>query len=313
VYQKIKEYIHHLRLEGLRVSSLSHKKQVLLSWVEYQNKRREIKAYEEIRSEDIEAWLTWLRRKKLSSESIENYFRTLKGLFVYIEQQHLKRRGSLLEEKTRLVELLPKLRKHPQKLKPTLNEAQVIAFVDKLATLTTLVEKRDCALVSLLYASGLRISEACSLKLEDIDLKNLEIHIREGKGGKGRIVPLLSSVVDVLQIYIKQVRSVFLLRAVPGEVHVFLGHKGNVVSKLVIEKRFRIYRERFNLPKSLTPHELRRAFSLHMLRRGMNIRDVQQLLGHERLSTTERYTRIEDRDLKKQVDEYHFFKDEFGF
>lgn len=316
IKQEIDSYLRELRSQDFSPLTFRHRKQVLLAWARWQEARGQINSVFELSARDLELWLKSLRRKKLSEESVENYYFTLKNLLKHIQSTESQKRGHLvndcLSQRKDLLSLLPSLKRKKQKLKATLNENDVELFLYKLSQLRTLIEKRDTVIASLLYASGLRVGELTNLKLQDLDLKQAEISVREGKGRKGRRVPLLKSLTTTIATYIQEVRSHLLLRAAPGEEHLFLGNRGRPVDKLAIERRFRIYRRRFDLPETLTPHELRRAFSLHMLRRGMNIRDIQQLLGHERLSTTERYTRLTDKDLLKAVDEYHFFRDNLG-
>ena len=157
---------------------------------------------------------------------------------------------------------------------------------------------RDRALFTLLYATGMRISEALSLKGDIITAKD---HIAVcGKGGKTRIVPLISTVHEAISEYVQ---------ACPYPITVstflFLGVKGKVLSATVAQLSLRRYRQSVGLPASVTPHALRHTCASHLMQESADLRGIQELLGHASLSSTQIYTHIDQRQLLQTFTKAH--------
>ncbi len=153
--------------------------------------------------------------------------------------------------------------------------------------------KRDAAIFTLLYGCGLRISEALSLNMGDLDNKQF-VRIK-GKGNKERIVPILPIVSKTIDKYVKL--CPFNIKA--GEA-LFLGARGERMVARVVQRNMEKIRHRLGLPDNLTPHALRHSFATHLLAEGTDLRSIQELLGHSSLSTTQRYTEVEIEHLKKE-------------
>ncbi len=152
---------------------------------------------------------------------------------------------------------------------------------------------RDAAILTLLYGCGLRISEALSLNVGDIN-DNDFIRIR-GKGNKERIVPVLPQIKDAVHAYIKE--CPYNLKN--GEP-LFLGARGERLSPRIIQRQLQKIRAGLGLSHDLTPHALRHSFATHLLAEGTDLRSIQELLGHASLSTTQRYTDVNIETLKKE-------------
>ena len=152
---------------------------------------------------------------------------------------------------------------------------------------------RDTAILTLLYGCGLRISEALSLNVGDIN-DNDFIRIR-GKGNKERIVPVLPQIKDAVHAYLKE--CPYHLKS--GEP-LFLGARGERLSPRIIQRQLQKIRAGLGLPENLTPHALRHSFATHLLAEGTDLRSIQELLGHASLSTTQRYTDVNIETLKKE-------------
>ena len=153
---------------------------------------------------------------------------------------------------------------------------------------------RNSAIFTLMYGCGLRIAEALSLNVEDINQSEF-IKIR-GKGNKERYVPILPIVLEKIEEYKKG--CPYNLK--PGQA-LFLGAKGERVCSRIIQRKLQNIREKLNLPDNVTPHALRHSFATHLLAQGSDLRSIQELLGHASLSSTQRYT---DVDLEKIQEEY---------
>jgi integrase/recombinase XerC len=176
----------------------------------------------------------------------------------------------------------------PKALSP--EDAKAVAHDIGEATDTPAMQARDAALMTLLYGAGLRIAEALALNVGDMPASDDALRVT-GKGKKQRIVPLLPAVRQAIAAWLK-------LHPNPGrDQPLFLGARGGRLNPGVVQKTLRDFRRLANLPEHATPHALRHSFATHLLAAGANLRDIQDLLGHASLSTTQRYTDVETTQL----------------
>lgn len=160
------------------------------------------------------------------------------------------------------------------------------------------IAARDAAVLTLLYAAGLRISEALSLKGRDHPLpESLRI---TGKGGKTRIAPVLQAARDAVTAYVAACPH-----GLDADAPLFRGARGGALSPRIVQAKMSALRARLGLPASATPHALRHAFATHLLANGGDLRAIQDLLGHESLSTTQRYADVEFSRLIEAYDRAH--------
>ncbi len=165
--------------------------------------------------------------------------------------------------------------------------------------------KRDRAILELLYASGLRVSELTGLNLVDVDRKELMLRVR-GKGNKERIVPYGSKAEQALQAYEPLRQELLRKGGRRGDVQaIFLNHSGSLLSVRTVARIVKKYVRLFNVNWDLHPHSLRHAFATHLLADGADLRAIQELLGHSSLSTTQRYTHATIRQLLEVYDKAH--------
>ncbi|MFQ6370864.1 site-specific tyrosine recombinase XerD [Shewanella sp. YIC-542] len=192
----------------------------------------------------------------------------------------------------------PKL---PRKLPDTLSEADVEALLAEPDGDDTL-EGRDKAMLELLYATGLRVTELVGLTLEQISLRQGLVRIT-GKGGKERLVPMGEVAIDVVSRYLKLQRAALL---VAGQSDVlFPSSRGRMMTRQTFWYRIKLYAQRAGISKALSPHTLRHAFATHLLNHGADLRVVQLLLGHSSLSTTQIYTHVANARLQALHAEHH--------
>ena len=158
---------------------------------------------------------------------------------------------------------------------------------------------RDRAIFSLLYGCGLRISEALALNVGDITEKSEFLRIK-GKGNKDRIVPLLPIIWQNIKAYLDKCPYVPL----EGEA-LFLGARGERISPRILQRQMQKLRARLGLSDNLTPHALRHSFATQLLASGVDLRSIQQLLGHASLMTTQRYTDVKTETMQKEYDKAH--------
>ena len=162
------------------------------------------------------------------------------------------------------------------------------------------LQQRDLAIFELLYGSGLRLSEACQLNLNDLDLTNGEARIH-GKGNKTRIVPLGSQAIQALQTWLPM-RQNF---APAGEIALFLSQQKRRITPRSVQNRLSQLAQQRGIQGKPHPHMLRHACASHLLQNSGDLRAVQELLGHENLSTTQIYTHLDFQHLAKIYDEAH--------
>ncbi|NOR15221.1 MAG: site-specific tyrosine recombinase XerD [Candidatus Aminicenantes bacterium] len=160
---------------------------------------------------------------------------------------------------------------------------------------------RDRAMLELLYATGLRVSELVTLRMEDINLEDGFLLCR-GKGGKERLVPLGKSAAAVVDDYVLQARPK-LLKA--DTVYLFLTARGGPFTRQGFWKMLKKYALQAGLGRDLSPHVLRHSFATHMLERGADLRSVQLMLGHSQITTTQLYTHVTRERLRRVYDQFH--------
>jgi integrase/recombinase XerD len=163
--------------------------------------------------------------------------------------------------------------------------------------------RRSRAILELLYGTGLRVSECERLDLADVSLGQGVLFVRDGKGRKDRVVPLLGRAADALDIYLREARPVLLKD--PHEPALFLTKHGTRVRAKNIQYLVRLHARRGEIPQPLSPHQLRHACATHLLQRGADVRHVQRLLGHASLDSTAIYTEVAPVDLSQAIDRAH--------
>jgi integrase/recombinase XerC len=241
---------------------------------------------------DIQGFLAEQHRARQAKTSMSRRLSCLRGFF-----KHLIRKGLLDKDPTEGVKN-PKLSKpHPK----SLNVDQAFALLDAPGTAGNPEALRDAALAELLYGSGLRVSEAITLALNDVDTSSRMARVT-GKGGKDRLAPLSDASADALKAYLA-VRHAFT--SDPTEQALFLGLRGKPLQRRQANRIVDALAQRAGLPTSISPHVLRHSFASHMLQSGADLRSVQELLGHARLSTTQRYTHLNLAQIARVYDKAH--------
>lgn len=207
---------------------------------------------------------------------------------------YLVRKGLWADNITLMLDK-PKISKNLPKV---LSVEQIDALLDSIDT-STLSGKRDDALFELIYSCGLRISEACDLKIANVHLDEKLILVH-GKGDKERIVPFGERALEKMNIYLQEVRPVLTKgRAVP---EFFVNYRGVPISRKGVWKRFQELEKLSGVKAKV--HTLRHSFATHLLSGGADLRSVQELLGHSDLSTTTIYTHVNDEQLANAHEKY---------
>lgn len=207
--------------------------------------------------------------------------------------------GYLVENRKLLIDPtdgLLKLRRKARKIGVVLTAEEIERLRDQ-PDLTRNAHIRNRAMIELMYSAGVRISELLNLNLGDADRDENVLYIWNGKGGKDRVVPLSKPARTHLARYLCEARPWYTKKK-PREKRLFVNRSGLPFTAINVRAFLRKYRITAGIEKSVSPHTLRRTCATHFLKQGADIRYVQELLGHQRLSTTQAYTRLIPSDIK---------------
>jgi integrase/recombinase XerD len=225
--------------------------------------------------------------------SKQSYLAAVRGFFRFLMQRNVLLMNPAASLTISKVQSLPRV---------LLTEAQARRLMNAPDSWTP-AGKRDRALLEILYGSGLRAQECLSLDVGDIDLTRFVLHVRCGKGRRDRLVPLSGCAASALDLYLRDVRGAYLIDA--REPALFLSARGRRLSRTRLQEIVSGYARVAGVTAHVTPHALRHACALHLLRGGASIRHVQVILGHSSLETTALYTRVDTRDLRRVVERSH--------
>lgn len=227
----------------------------------------------------------------LEVSTVNRHISSLKSFFNYLVDESIIK-VSPMEE----VSSLKKTKKLPKYLS--------ISEVNKLLNipLNSDFDYRNKAMLELMYATGLRVSELVSIEYSNIDFENSIIRIN-GKGKKERIIPLGEVASYYLKVYLSDYRSKLLKRNTYNQV--FLNNHGKPITRQGFNYILENIRELTGIEKEITPHVLRHSFATHLLEGGADIRSIQEMLGHENISTTNIYTEVVNDVLRSNYEMYH--------
>ena len=232
-----------------------------------------------------------LRTAGISARSVARALAALRGLFRFlVSERHLKRDPTENIENPKLWTTLPK------SLQPS--EVEALLRAPDVATPEGL---RDAAMLELLYATGLRVSELIRVKIEDL-VMDAGFLRTIGKGSKERIVPFGDAARDAVVAYVERGRAHFVKRPDP---YLFLSNRGRPMSRQSFWMKIVRYARQADIRAHISPHVLRHSFATHLLENGADLRSVQLMLGHSDISTTQIYTHVTRARLQKLYEQYH--------
>ena len=293
----MKDFINYLSVEkGLSGNTIMAYKTDLTHFIG-RLEANSVKDIGRVRRQDITDYLMYLKDKGISSNSISRALVAIKMFYRFLVQERLAKDdvpGVL--ESPRLIRSLPDV----------LNSAEVERLMDS-PDLRDWIGIRDKAALELLYATGMRVSEIVELTKEGLNLDVGFIKCK-GKGDKERIVPMGRPAKEAVSRYLEKVRP--RLARGKNDPHLFLSRLGKKISRQSFWKMMRRYTKAARIKKEITPHTLRHTFATDLLRNGADIRSVQSLLGHESITTTQVYTHITDKELKRVYKQFHGKSDE---
>tara|TARA_Y100000994_G_scaffold42065_1_gene32883 strand:- start:617 stop:1507 length:891 start_codon:yes stop_codon:yes gene_type:complete len=283
----LRDFFNYLYIEkGLSQNTVKSYKRDIDGFLNWSYKLRNTN-YINLQESDINKYISFLFESKLKSSSVNRKISSLKALYLFLVKKNLIKNSPVNEIVT------PKQEKY---LPISMSEDEV----DRLLAspdLSIEIELRDKAMMEMLYATGMRISELLNLKIIDMDTQRCVVKVI-GKGLKERLIPFGESALEALNSYLP-------LRKNSTSKEVFLSNRGTKLTRVAFWKRIKIYLSRSNLKESISPHALRHAFATHLLNRGADLRSVQLLLGHSDLSTTQIYTHIAKQRLGEVLKKHH--------
>jgi len=243
-------------------------------------------------TEQLRGYLDALAARRLSPRSVARHLTTLRNFCRY-----LLREGVLSEDPTALL----KSPKQWQSLPRCLSGEQISQLLTSPETVKA-NGVRDLAMLELLYACGLRVSELCSLNLSDLNLELGSLRVT-GKGGKQRLIPVGTSAQAALREYLESARQALLKRRASGAL--FVTARGGPMTRQGFWKLLKTRGIQAGVTRSLSPHVLRHTFATHLLEGGADLRSVQSMLGHADIATTQIYTHVAQSRLRTTVDRFH--------
>ena len=259
----------------------------LYQWNLSKNKKR----MTEIKKSDTSQYISYLFSQNLKSSSVNRKISSLKTFFNFLLKKKLVKANPFAEQ------IMPK---KPISLPKSISEDDVVKLLGA-PKVDTVIGLRDRAMLELLYASGVRISELVNIKYSDLDLERNIMKVF-GKGSKERLVPFGEDASQWISAYIDQRKKNKELASIK---YIFLNNRGSKISRHAFWHRLKEYCLEIGLKNDISPHTLRHAFATHLLNRGADLRSVQVLLGHSDLSTTQIYTHIAKQRLSELVKKHH--------
>jgi len=276
----------HCSARGLKSSSIARYKGDLSHFRLYVRLRQDDLGPEQVTARHVLEYLDYLRRERGNGDAAVNRHVTVLRVFY----KAMVAMGYLEPDANPLVHF-PKVKSTPRKLPTVYSEDEVAKLLDAPPR-DTILGLRDRAILALLYGTGIRASECAHLTVDDVDLGNATVHV-VGKGGHERVVPLNDAVVEAL------LRYVHARGEVPPKGPFFVSRSKKAMSRGAIYERVRTMGQHAQLTKLASPHRLRHTFATHLVKAGVSIVVIRDLLGHRCITSTQVYLHVTGRDLEE--------------
>ena len=245
----------------------------------------------EATSEMVQGYMNWMMGRGKSAASVTRFLASIKSFYQFLLSQ-----GDIAANPAKDIAAAKVERKYPE----ILTSKEVELFLEQPQCVDA-KGFRDHAMLELLYATGIRVSELISLDLEDLNLA--AGFIRCSSRGKERIIPLYQTAIKALNDYVRNVRPQLI--ADSDETALFVNMNGERMSRQGFWKIIKHYQEKAGIEKDITPHTLRHSFAVHLLENGADLRSIQEMLGHADISSTQIYTHVVKRQLKDVYQKAH--------
>jgi integrase/recombinase XerD len=267
---------------------------------------RDIKKLKEYAEEDLDStgpdvisydhlqeYIFTLSKQKFSERSQARWISSIKAFFRFLMEDEIREDNpsSLLEG--------PKLGLY---LPDTLSLSDINKIIDAIDISSDLGQRNHC-IIEVLYGCGLRVSELIDIKISNINFKENYIKVI-GKGNKIRFVPLAHYTADLLQAYIKDVRSKIKINK-KHEDTLFLNSRGTSMSRVIVFLIIKELTDKAGVSKKISPHTFRHSFATHLMQNGADLRFIQEMLGHSSITTTQVYTHLKTEELRDVILTFH--------
>lgn len=287
----LQQFIDHLaqqrRVSAHTVNNYQRDCQQLLAFCQQQN----LSSWQAIKPTDLRQFIAQLHRQGLGARTIHRMLSAIRSFYRFLIRQDLADHNPAQSVQA------PKTEK---RLPKTFDVDQMNALLD-LTPNNTFVACRDRAMMELFYSSGLRLAELAALDLRDIDFGQQLVQVKEGKGGKDRLLPMGGKAIESLKNWLDKREQQGLIMATA----LFITQQGRRLGVRSIQQRLAFWGKKHGLSQHVHPHRLRHAFASHMLESSGDLRAVQELLGHADISTTQIYTHVDFQYLAKVYDAAH--------
>ncbi|MGG0718843.1 tyrosine recombinase XerC [Robertmurraya massiliosenegalensis] len=250
--------------------------------------------FEEIEYSDVRLFLTKLFNQKLSRKSVARKISSLRSFYKFLLREKLVSQNPFAGVS------IPKV----EKRLPNFFYEEELAILFQACDTSDPIGQRNRAILELLYATGIRVSECCSIRLQDIDM-DLSTLLVHGKGRKDRYVPFGSFAEEALERYIVEGREAIMKQNKKSHDVLLVNFRGGPLTTRGLRTILNSIVEKSSLHGKIHPHKLRHSFATHLLNNGADMRTVQELLGHANLSSTQIYTHVTNDYLKKTYMEHH--------
>lgn len=245
----------------------------------------EKKDIKNINKDDLKNYLAYLKKSKLNTKTISHHISVIRTFYKFLLM------NKYIEKDVSSTLELPKMKK-------TIPTVMTLEEVDKLLDID-LVDNysyRNKAMLEVMYATGLRVSELTALKLSDVDLESCIIRTI-GKGSKERIIPLGDYALKYLKLYVSEYRSTMMKKNYHD--YIFVNNHGNPMTRQGFFKIIKKQAELKGIKTVISPHTIRHSFATHLLDHGADLRSIQEMLGHSNISTTQIYTHVSSKHLEE--------------
>ncbi|MGI6048018.1 MAG: site-specific tyrosine recombinase XerD [Petrimonas sp.] len=289
--EKVTKYKRYLLLEkGLSKNSIDAYLTDLQKLIEFKENRN--LKFSDIKLSHLEEFLAELHDQGLKARSMARVISGIKSFFHFLVLD-----GFTEENPSQLLEA-PKI---GLKL-PIVLSVEEIDSILRAIDVSTAEGTRNYAIIETLYSCGLRVSELTNLRFSDLFFDEGFIRV-QGKGSKQRLVPISETAIRKIKNYLQHRKQKIVKRG--SEDVVFLSSRGTSISRITVFHYIKQYAQAAGINKEISPHVFRHSFATHLLERGANIRVIQEMLGHEKITTTEIYTHIDRSFLRQEIIEHH--------
>jgi integrase/recombinase XerD len=284
----IKQYFNTLITEkGLSVKTLgSYQHDLLVFLMSFSPPKKVIR---DLTPFDLKDFITMQAKLGMNASTLHRRLSSVKNFFLFLQREGLFTQALIPVKPPKLMKKLP-LVIRPEEMETLLSSPDI----------TTVDGLRDQAMMEVMYASGLRVSELIGLKQADINAHKATVRVI-GKGQKTRLIPLGEYAYDQITSYLAKRK---LINPKEQSPYLFINRYGKPLSRQFFFKRIKHYAEKVGLNVSISPHTLRHSFATHLLEQGASLRAVQEMLGHTHLSTTQIYTHVSEKRILSAFDLY---------